>query len=96
MGGKFVKGQSGNPGGRKKEPREVQDALKALCPAAVERIKKAISDPLDREGVKAAFGVLERVYGKPKQAVEIAGEGGGPVQFKGTIEIVRKAISSDS
>lgn len=89
---KFQKGQSGNPSGRKKEPKEVQDALKALCPAAVERISQAINDPQDREGVKAAFGVLERVYGKPKQAVEIAGEGGGPVKFKGTIEIVKKVI----
>lgn len=89
---KFQKGKSGNPAGRKKEPKEVQDALKDLCPAAVERIKNAISDPLDKEGVKAAFGVLERVYGKPKQSVEVAGEGGGPVQFQGTIEIVRKAI----
>lgn len=84
----WVKGQSGNPGGKKKMPHEVRDALANLCPAAIKRIAQAINDPKDREGVKASFGVLEHTYGKPKQQTELTGKDGGPLEIAGVFSDV--------
>ena len=70
--GRFVKGTSGNPAGRPKND-SVADRLFPLVPRAVERIRMILEDPesVPRDVLRAADIVLSRVYGLPRQAVEI-------------------------
>lgn len=68
----FKKGQSGNPGGRPKQPKDAED-LRALCRAytpellaallRIARNKRAPSAAV----VKAVQTILERGWGKPAQ-----------------------------
>lgn len=75
----FVKGKSGNPGGRPKKvqfapgavlsKREVTALARSHAPAAIETLVRCLNDP--RHRVSAAATLLDRAYGKPQ--VEIAG-----------------------
>ena len=67
----WVKGQSGNPKGRAKEP--VMMAFKAAKhgrEAVVELIELMRSSPNDKVRLKAACAILDLGYGKPQQYVE--------------------------
>lgn len=69
---KFQKGQSGNPGGRPKIPEDIKEALTKLVPRAVERLSAIVHDSEDEKLVMEAVKVvLDRVYGKPQQALDI-------------------------
>lgn len=57
------------------------EALKALLYIA----KNGKSEPAR---VSAATALLDRGYGRPRQAVEHTGEGGGPVHVKVTHQII--------
>lgn len=69
----FKKGQSGNPGGRPKKSPELEE-VEALCkeasPAAVLRLTQWMKSDDAAASVRAALGILERAYGKPRQTVE--------------------------
>jgi ATP:corrinoid adenosyltransferase len=70
--GKFTKGVSGNPTGRKPIPPEIKEALTALVPRAIERLTGIINESEDDKLVMDAVKVvLDRVYGKPAQALDI-------------------------
>ena len=75
--GRFVKGVSGNPSGRKAVPENVKMALTELVPEAIEVKKRILRDrdaPLDLKN-RVADSVLDRVYGKPSAASsDAAGE----------------------
>lgn len=76
---KFIKGQSGNPGGRPKDDNE----LKRLCKEATKESYGRISDIAQHsedDGVrlKANTWILEYGWGKAKEQVELTGEDGGP------------------
>lgn len=70
--GHFLPGVSGNPAGRPKKD-EVSDRLYPLVPLAVERIRDILENPkaAPRDLIKAAELVLSRVYGLPRQSVDI-------------------------
>lgn len=87
--GRFVKGQSGNPGGRKKRTQEEFDliaACKAKTPDALEVIENImLNGETEKNRLTAATTIIERAYGKPKQEVE--------AQVSGQIEqIVRRIV----
>jgi len=81
----FRAGKSGNPGGRPKRPQtiearkviaDVKAAAKELTPDALDTLKAAMTAPTApwAARVSAALAILDRGWGKPGQAVEIAGE----------------------
>jgi len=70
----FKKGQSGNPGGRKKRTPEELDliaACKAKAPAAL-NVLLSIMENGDQEKnrLSAALAILERGFGKPEQPIK--------------------------
>jgi hypothetical protein len=73
--GRFKKGQSGNPGGRPKKTPEELDliaACKAKTPAALAVIESIMTTgENERNRLAAAQAIIERAYGKPKEAVEL-------------------------
>lgn len=77
----FVKGQSGNPGGRPKavmpDGRTLAEAAREHSPEALRVLVEALSDP--DTALAAAKEILDRGFGRPAQAVELTGEGGGPI-----------------
>lgn len=85
--GRFVKGQSANPGGRPKKPVE----LELYAKEAPARLKAIADDPNTPVKVKADIErfFIEQVYGKAAQAVDVDGkmETGGKtvIEFKGDI-----------
>ena len=72
---KFVKGQSGNPGGRPKLTQDELDALtmaKQFAPDAIRALHEIATSKTasDKARVTAAEAIINRVYGKPKETVE--------------------------
>jgi hypothetical protein len=72
--GKFVKGQSGNPGGRPKKVKEIEDlALEATpeCLKILIKIAKRESED-SRARIAAIKEILDRGLGKAVQKTEVA------------------------
>lgn len=87
--GKFVKGQSGNPGGRPGVPKHVRELARSHTEEAIETWVEVMRDksapPAAR--VSAANSVVERGWGKAAQPV--TGEDGeGPAELIHRIELV--------
>ena len=70
--GRFQKGQSGNPGGRKPMDDETKEILKAAAPDAAKLMVKMMNDPKIQPKLRmqAAEVVMDRVYGKATQPIE--------------------------
>jgi hypothetical protein len=76
--GKFVKGQSGNPGGRPKEDNEVKKLARKYTKDAIARLAHWLQSDNAKASVSAAAVLLDRGWGKAPQ--QHTGEGGGPIQ----------------
>src|SRR5262249_7737531 len=72
IGRPFVKGQSGNPGGRPKEIAEVKELARQHVPAAIEALASIMNNTKasDAARVSAASALLDRAYGKPQQHID--------------------------
>ena len=82
----FEKGQSGNPGGRPKEDAEVKALARAHGKAAIEKLFALMNCGQARTEVAAAQALLDRGFGKPAQAVTVAGDDeGGPIRHSLTV-----------
>ncbi len=67
----WVKGQSGNPGGRPKMPEELKKAMRGLAGDAIKVLQEAMQSDDMRARIMAASHVLDRGYGKPTQSVDL-------------------------
>jgi hypothetical protein len=63
----FVKGQSGNPGGRPRVVGEVQELARSHTADAVTTLAEIMRDT-EAARVAAASALLDRGYGKPLQS----------------------------
>ena len=68
---RWIKGVSGNPGGRPAVPKDIRDAAQRACPDAIKALTEIVRDkeapPSAR--VSAASTLLDRGYGKPTQTI---------------------------
>lgn len=77
----WEKGQSGNPSGRPKKNRELQELAREATPEAFSRLKAIMRQQKDiKAALQAAQIIIERGYGKVRQAIEHTGAEGGPIQ----------------
>jgi hypothetical protein len=67
----FPKGVSGNPGGKPKVAGEVRALLEGNTLKAAEKLIAMLNDSDTKIALAAANGILDRVLGKPRQAVEV-------------------------
>ena len=76
----WKKGESGNPGGRPKELKGLQELAREYSPRALQTLAH-IAENGENEGARVAASValLDRGWGKPLQ--QIAGADGGPLQI---------------
>lgn len=79
-------GKSGNPGGRKKLDPVAKEMFSPLLPEALKAVKIGLASDDEDLRLRAASMVLDRVFGKPAQGVELTGADQGPL--KTVLEIV--------
>jgi hypothetical protein len=82
----FKKGQTGNPNGRPRKTqdiREIEALAKDLAPEAMGRLAEWMRSDNPKASVTACNTIIDRGYGKAKQALEHSGPDGGaiPLQF---------------
>ena len=68
--GTWVKGQSGNPGGRPKLSADLKVRIRDLGARAVDALERALDSDDPRVVVLAAKELLDRGYGKPAQVLD--------------------------
>ena len=79
---KFRKGQSGNPGGRPKVLGEVQELARQYAPKAiVELARLALKAKNETVRIAAIRELLDRGYGRPRQAMELSVPADNPLQL---------------
>ena len=70
VGRPFVKGQSGNPGGRPRIVGELRDLARAHAPAAIQELARlAMKAKSETARIAAIRELLDRGFGKPTQFV---------------------------
>jgi hypothetical protein len=75
----FPKGTSGNPGGRPKEVRHVQELARAHTLEAIETLVDVMQNSkLDRARVAAAEAILNRAWGRASQSMAVTAAEDGP------------------
>lgn len=93
---RFKKGQSGNPNGRPKLP-DIREALAKILAdekdgyTALEATLMALRAKAVRGDIRAAEALLDRAFGKPKQAIDHTTGGDKIVPNAITIELVTDA-----
>lgn len=81
LGRPFLKGQSGNPGGKPKALREVQEAAREEYTAqVVARLGQLILSEDEHVARAACCDLWDRMWGKPTQSLQVSGPEGTPLQ----------------
>ena len=87
----FVKGQSGNPGGRPKALRAVEAVAREHSELAIKTLAEIAgsSDAPPAARVAASSAILDRGWGRPKQVNEHSGPDGEPVPVSVPVQFVK-------
>lgn len=91
--GRYVPGMSGNPGGRPRDEQRIADLARSHGPAALERLVQLKDSKDERVALSACVALLDRGYGKPKQAQELTGPGGSALPF---LKVTRVIVDPES
>ena len=79
---KFRKGHSGNPGGRPKVLGELQELARQYAPTViVELVRLALKAKSETARIAAIRELLDRGYGRPRQAMEVSVPADNPLQL---------------
>lgn len=70
----FVKGVSGNPGGRPKLKMNLRELAQENTMEALETLVQVMRTGRPGERLIAANAILDRAYGRPTQSVEMSGD----------------------
>jgi hypothetical protein len=81
----FQKGQSGNPSGRSKAAREVQQAAQGYTEKSIKVLADLLESDSEKIRLEAAREMLDRGVGKPIQT--LASDEDNPI-FSGTVVIL--------
>lgn len=65
----FIKGKSGNPGGRPKEENEVKQLARTYTREAIEKLVDWMRSENAKASVSACTALLDRAWGRPPQDV---------------------------
>jgi hypothetical protein len=79
-GGKWKKGQSGNPGGRAKQDYQIKELARKKCPKALRILEQIAEGDDPRAAVSACMGILAYGIGKPVQQVDLTNSDGSMSQ----------------
>ena len=71
---KWVKGMSGNPGGRPKLEVSIRDLAQRNSMEALETLVQVMRTGKPGERLIAANAILDRAYGRPSQSIEMSGD----------------------
>ena len=71
----WVKGKSGNPGGRAKHDVDIAALAREHGPRCIQVVASLLDDPDSRVRVSAATVLLDRGFGRPNQNVTATGDG---------------------
>ncbi len=79
--GRFEKGVSGNPGGRPKDLSRFRELARAHTEAAINALVGIMNNKRAPSAarVSAACALLDRGYGRPRQAMELSGPASEPL-----------------
>ncbi len=74
--GRWVKGKSANPGGRRKDPgaEELRKMCRELTPDIIQRLADIVNEGEDRDAINAGRELLNRGYGRVREAPKEVGE----------------------
>jgi hypothetical protein len=87
----FKAGASGNPGGVPKSVLEFRELMQMRTEAAISRLDDVLEHGTEEGVIKASREVLANAWGRPPQAIEVGGPGGGPVRV--TYDDVRTKLT---
>lgn len=71
---RFKPGQSGNPAGRPKKLPAIDELLSNVPEADFQAIIKKLVSQAKAGNIRAAEVLLDRIYGRPRQSMEVAGQ----------------------
>jgi hypothetical protein len=74
IGRPFARGASGNPGGRSRAARDIQELAREHGPAAIATLAAALKSRSERVRVAAAAILLDRGYGRAPQTIVTEGQ----------------------
>jgi len=86
----FVKGQSGNPGGRPKADGNIQQLARQHGPEAIAELVRIMREgKSDASRASAAIAILDRGWGKPPQY-----SSGDAVQFRRAVDLTDDELAT--
>ena len=91
----FKPGQSGNPSGRPKVEGFIRELAQRHGPEALQTLVELLRSGKEPIRLGAAEALLNRGYGRPAQAVELAGPDGGSLVFSFTLDKANTRIDGD-